>query len=79
MEIDFWRNNTLLVKNVQVRSTDELDHSTSRKYRGASVYTGIAPTDCGDTYVPAGVLCPSFAQKAGLLSLIAIVEQTLQV
>ena len=60
-----------------MRATDELDHGTSRECRGASAQSGIVPTDCGDTRVPAGVLCPSFTQETGLLSLLANVEQTL--
>ena len=71
VEIYVWRNKAFLVEHVQMRATDELDHGTSRECRGASVQTGIVPTDCGDTHVPANVLCPSFAQETGLLSIIA--------
>ena len=71
VEIDFWRNKALLVKNVQVRSTDEFDHSTSRECRKASVQTGIVPTDCGDTHVPGNVFCPSVAQETRFLDLLA--------
>ena len=79
VEIYVWRNKALLVEHVQVRSTDEFDHGTSRECRGASVQTGIVPTDCGDIYVPGGVHCSSLAKKTSLLSLFAKVEQSLQV
>ena len=63
VEIYVWRNKAFLFQHVQVRSTDELDHSTSRECRGASVQTGILHTDFGDSHVPGGVLCTSFAKK----------------
>ena len=61
MEIDIWRNKALLVENVKVRATDELDQGTSRECRGASVKPGIVPTDCVDIHVPAGVFCSFLA------------------
>ena len=78
VKIYVWRNKALLVIHVKMRATDKLDHGTSRECRGASVQTGIVP-DCGDTHLPAGVLCLSFAQETGLLSPLAEVKQTLQV
>ena len=62
-----------------MRSTDEVDHGTSRECRGATVQTDIVPTDSGDTHVPGGVLCLSLAQETGLLSLLAKVEKSLKV
>ena len=79
MEIDFWKNTALLVKNVQVRATNELDHGTSRKCRCASVQTGIDSTDCSDTHLPGGVLFRLVAQETGFLNLLAEVKQTLHV
>ena len=79
VDIKFRIYQTLFVEYVQVTSIDQLDHGTYRKCRDASVQNGIVPTDCGDTHVPAGVLCLSFAQKTGLLSLLVKVEQTHQV
>ena len=79
VDIYVWRNKAFLVEHIQMRATDELDHGTSRECRVASVQTGIVPTDCGDTHVPSGVLCPSIAQEPGLLCLLAKIEQTLQV
>ena len=79
VEIYVWRNKAFLVEHVQVRSTDELDHGTSRECRNASVETGIVPIHYNDTHVPGGVRCPSLAKKTGLLSLLAKVEKSLQV
>ena len=61
MEIDILRNKALLVENVQLRATDELEKGTSFKCRGASVKPGIVSTDCGDIHVFAGVFRPSLA------------------
>ena len=61
-----------------MKSTDELDNKTSRECCNASVQTGIVSIDCGKTHVPGGFLCQSFAQETGLLSLLAKVEQNLQ-
>ena len=61
VEIDILKNKALLVENVQLRATGELDQGTSRECRGASVQPGIVPNDCGDIHVPAGVFCPSLA------------------
>ena len=77
-EIYVWRNKAFLVEHVRVRPTYELDHGTFRECRPATVQTGIFPNDCGDTHVPGGVLCPSFAQETGLFSLLAKVEKSLQ-
>ena len=79
MEIYVWRNKAFLVEHVQVRSTDELDQGTSRECRNTIVQTGIVPIDYSNTHVPGGVLCPSFALKAGLLSLLAKVVQSFQI
>ena len=79
VEIYVWRNKAFLVENVHMRAIDELDHGTLRERRGASVQTGIVPTDCGDIHVPGGILGPVLAQKTGLLSLLAKVEKCLQV
>ena len=79
VEIYVWRNKAFSVEHVQMRVTDKLDYGTSRECRGASVQNSIVPTDCGDTHVPAAVLCTSFAQEMGLFSLLAKVEHTLQV
>ena len=68
-----------MLENVEVRATDELDHGTSREFRGTSVQTGIVPTNCGDTHVLAGVLCPSLAQETCFLDFLAEIQKSLQV
>ena len=40
-----------MVENVLVCATDELDHGFSRECRGASVQTGIVPSDSSVTHV----------------------------
>ena len=68
-----------MVEHVQVRSTDELDHGTSRKCRNASVQTGIVPIDYGDIHVLGGILGLALAQKKVFLNLLAKVKKNLQV
>ena len=67
----------MLVKNVRVRATDELDHSTSREIHGSSVQSSIFPSDCRDIHVPGCVLGPAFAQESSFLGLLAVIEKTL--
>ena len=67
-----------MVVNVQVRSTDEPGHCTSRECRDPSVQIVIVSTDCGYTHVPGGVFCLSH-NKTLFLSLLAKVEQIFQV
>ena len=66
-----------MVENVDVSATNELDNSTFRKCRGASVQLYFVTTDCNKIHVPAGVVCLSLASKAGFLHLLAKLLQTL--
>lgn len=68
-----------LVKNVKMRATDELYHTTFREFRKAIVQTGVVPTDCNDTHVPDCILGPAFAQKTGFLRLLAQFKKSLEV
>ena len=68
-----------MLESVQVRATDELDHGTSRKFREASVQTGIVPTHCNNTHVPAGVLCLTLAHETCFLDFLAEVQKSLEV
>ena len=62
MEIYVWKNKAFLVEHVQMKATDKLYHGTPRECQGASVKTGMYPTDYSDTHVAAGVQCLSFAE-----------------
>lgn len=66
-----------MVKHVNVRAIDELDHGIFCECRGLSVQTLIDFTDCSEIYVPGCVLCPVLALESSFFGFLRVVKQTL--